>query len=198
VIRWLVRNSEQLAQWLCLLALIALFLALCSCGEAPYDECNPAPDPYPLSQHYSPRPDTATPLGVRVDRNSQNVDLNRVDQAVAQVEGCLGRPIEAHCLRVYVPTAWQMSCNVRDGGHYMLLSEEPADQRACAAKHLEETGPDCPCLWRVLTQGSTIIAPPDLRMLPGAIVSLATGVADPWSDPELAQCAAPMGPLPGE
>ena len=125
MIRWLVRRSETLAQALALVAALGLALvAAHSCGEPePYDECNPAPDPYHLSQHYSPRPDVATPLGVRVDRNGQSVDL-----------------------------------------------------------------------WRVLTQGSTIIAPPDLRMLPGAVVSLATGVADPWTS-ELARCAAPLPPL---
>jgi hypothetical protein len=175
---------------------VVLVLALFSCGSEPYDECHPAPDPY--GTHYSPRPDVATPLGVRVDRSGQNVDLNRVDQAVAQVEACLGRPIEAHCLRVYVPTAWQMSCHVADGGHYQLLSEHPADQRACDAKpEIDGPAPGCPCLWRVLRQGATIIAPPDLRMLPAGIVSVATGIDDPWPTP-LAACAVPLQPLPGE
>lgn len=165
-----------------------------TCAPEPYDECNPAPDPYATS--YEPRPDVATPLGVRVDRRGQNVDLNRVDAAVAQVEACLGRPIRAECLRVYVPERWQVSCESSNGGRYMLLSDHPAPPEACEAKGFDPD-PRCPCLWRVLTQGSTIIAPPDLRMLPAGIVSVATGIADPWPG-DLAECAAPLPPMARE
>lgn len=171
----------------------ALLLALCSCGT-PHDECHPAPDPYDTS--YAPRPDVSTPLGVRVDRNGQSVDLNRVDAAVAQVGACLGRPLRAECLRVYVPTAWKLSCMEANGGRFMLLSDHPAEQSACEAKGFAPD-PACPCLWRVLTQGGMVIAPPDLRMLPAGIVSIATGVADPWAS-DIAACAAPLPPLPGE
>lgn len=153
--------------------------------------CEPAPceqqwgywfrdDQYPA---YSFEPTAATASGIMVDAGGQNVDLEKLDRYVAEVEACLGVPIDRSSFRVKVAGDWVLSCE----GEEVLPMALP--DRYCKGKAATD---ECPCRYRAVVQcPNLIVATPNLRLLKDALIRFLTGTQNPWETEALAACANP-------
>lgn len=85
--------------------------------------------------------------------------------------------------RVKIAPDWHYACN----GQTMVFPCG-VDPAACLAKGLEPTV-ECPCSCRSTIQDSDIITTPQLVILAGELIRLATGFNNPWNVPMLESCA---------
>lgn len=149
-------------------------------------------DPGPFPNNYSPNytslrftETTTTPSGVSVDDPRSELDLVLVDQVIAKTLQCMHvsatLPPE---FGVKVPERWWVSsctgsqifdCNIGNEG--------------CYAKGQTPTA-ECPCKCRAVVQDNRyIITTPNMVVLPGRLITLITGIENPWADASLADCA---------
>lgn len=125
-----------------------------------------------------------TPSGIRYDASGQDFSGALLDRLTAEVEGCLGKPIDRSSFVVKVPADWSLSC---DKSQQVLPSGAPGE--GCDAKGLKNA---CPCRWRALIQcPNVIVTTPSLYLYKDALTRWAAHVNEPYSRPELAKCARP-------
>lgn len=154
-----------------------LVLALIGCSPAFPENHSPNVTAYPF------RPTGRTPGGIAVDDPGAELDLVQLDQAAAGVLACLGAGGLPESFGVKVAPDWVVStCS----GEQVF----PCDigPEGCWAKGLTPTGA-CPCRCRAVVQDQRLIVTvPRMTVLPGRLVTLLTGVENPWADAELAPC----------
>jgi hypothetical protein len=165
-----------------LLWLVAVFAAFLLIG------CGPVPFPRNASPNYTRYTFTETArtrAGIRVDDPRQELYLDWLDVVVGHTFNCLHMaPVLPPEFGVKVPPDWVVSacsgaqvfpCNVGNAG--------------CVAKGQTPTE-QCPCRCRAVVQDQRIIVTaPNLEVFPGRLVTLLTGVENPWADDRLKTCA---------
>jgi hypothetical protein len=166
---------------------------------------------------YDIRPTMVTPAGIRVDPTGQQLDIEKIDRQVDEVERCLEEafgdppripdevmddaecrwddldlPLHREWLIVKVPDDWLYSC---DGSQLVLPALAP--ETGCLAKGQHPTA-ECPCRWRGGIQDDRyIVTTPAFYIYKDPIIRMVTGCNNPWYSPPLATCATPsVPPLP--
>jgi hypothetical protein len=150
----------------------------------------------PNATQFSFEPNRTTArYGIPVDDDASELDLNALESVYEQTVQCLngvGETVDAISmapdLGVMVPN-WFVS---------LCTGEEVYDCRissaACEAKGFKTTGL-CPCRCRAGVQDNRIIVTtPNMQLVSGRLVTLITGVEDPWVDQRLVPCASIKNP----
>ena len=177
---------------------IIAFLFLISCQNPCYF------NNYANVTNYPTTPNTATPKGIAVRTNGQDVDLLKIDALTDYVESCLGIPVKRDCLSVVIPDDWYPAC------------EDPTQQvfpckvspQLCADKGFE-IDPDCvpgqlpdekcpcPCNCRATIQDeNVIITAPNLKLYSAELIRMVTGVNNIWTNDETVKCYIDPDALP--
>jgi len=196
---------------------LILFVLISSCRADPCDHFSTEN----INPPYKIKIEATTPKGIKVDLSGQNVSLELIDRVVDSVEQCMNdifpdklppsitgsgscndwsqesignykHYIDRGCITIKIPNTWLLS----NDGTQMVLDRD-ADEYLCAQKpnYIKGQG----CHWRAgLQENNTIVALPDLYMLPDPIVRYMTSCYNAWVG-DLAKCAMPRTvPLTGE
>jgi len=168
------------------IAVLIALLAGCRVASVQPARCSPVLGPRVLPQRYAVRPMATTPLGIAVDHAGVTVvSLSEIDRRARAVADCLGLHPDLTCLVVKVAADTVPSC----AGPWRLLPIAGAPG-SCVAKG-QQPSAACPCLYRAGVQpDGAIVTEPALSNLGTPLVTVMTGVDDPWrSGPRNEQCA---------
>ncbi len=131
--------------------------------------------------------------GIPVDDKQFLLEMDALDTMFAQTIQCLSAIGEVSLtdlarlpteFGVLVPTTFYVSPCTGEEVFECFVAPE-----SCSAKGYEPSSV-CPCRCRSVIQDHRIIVTtPNMKVLPGKLVTLITGVENPWADAKLAHCA---------
>lgn len=183
--------------------ILILFLSGCSYDLGPCDTLGSYIDRSP-EFHLT----GITPLGIRIDKTKNEIDIEKIDKIVLSLYSCLEKEFStlelpksvrsnAWCNNIhkeYRPYQTCINCMkikfpkfvIGQMGDQLLDIEAPED--ACERKGLA-VSKKYPCRWRsVMTENNIILSTPDMSVLPQTILEYITGCWLVWEDPRLAKC----------
>jgi hypothetical protein len=178
-----------------------------------YDRCTPKYS-FIDQTKYDISPTMFTPDNIAVDTSGQNINPERIDRMVNELEDCLVKaygnpivlppdvvknglcesnviptPLVRQCLVIKIPNDWRLSQFELGGSLQQILPH--TNGGTCADKNLPD--PNAVCFYRVAIQDNfTVCSTPSMYIIKDGIERVLVGCQNPWyAGNVFSECLAP-------